>query len=56
MPADLARHLECLAGSSAITEGWTVDSVSHGSRTYVVDVRTHVKSRSPAKKKGEFDS
>ncbi|WNV85159.1 hypothetical protein [Umezawaea sp. Da 62-37] len=55
MPADLARHLGCLAGSSAITEGWTVDSVSRGSRSYPIDVHTLVKPGFSSGKEVGFD-
>lgn len=54
MPADVASHLVCLTGSSAITEGWTVDSVSHDSRTYAIDVRTQVKPHLSPDKETEF--
>jgi len=54
MPADVAGHLVCLAGSSVITDGWTVDSVSHNSRSYPIDVRTQADPRLSPEKGVEF--
>ena len=45
MPAGLARHLECLAGSAAISEGWTVDGIFHGSKSYVAGELAHSSRR-----------
>ena len=55
MPAEVARHLVCLAGSSAITEGWTVDSVSHNSRPYPIDVDPQADPRLSPEKETEFE-
>ena len=54
MPADVARHLVCLTGSPAITEGWTVDSVSHNSRSYPIDVPTQADHHLSPEKETEF--
>jgi hypothetical protein len=34
MPADLARHLACLARSRVVAKGWRVDGVFHGGRLF----------------------
>jgi hypothetical protein len=55
MPAELVRHLECLAAGSAVTRGWTIDSASLDSRSYAVDVHPPAEPRSSSGKEEEFD-
>ncbi|WP_106188641.1 hypothetical protein [Umezawaea tangerina] len=55
IPADVAGHLECLAGSSAITEGWIIEGVYHDSRFYPIHVGTQLEAYLSPKKEAEFD-